>query len=157
MAVTGPAAGKLPLKAKVFLLSGDKREKVEDAMVYVHLRGYARARVTHLDIEHRALGKLIHRGKGDFLDIEGFRGGIIIHLKLERQIELEGKEIKVQGLAVSDPILNEVLKEGETTRTWVGRKFDGIYIGFRRNEIAKLEGLAARKFGARPLEHLIVR
>jgi len=153
--MTGPAAGKFPLKAKVFLLSGDKRKRVEDAMVYIHLRGYARARVTHLDIEHAALGKLIYRGKGNFLDIEGIRGGIVIRPKLERQIELHGKEIVVQGLAVSSSILKEVLKEGETTRTWVGRKFDGIYIGFRRNEIAKLEGLAAKKFGARPLEHLI--
>jgi len=153
--MTGPATGKFPLKARVFLLSDNKRKKVEDAMVYIHLRGYARARVTHLDIEHRALGKLIHRGMGNFLDIEGIKGGIIIQPKVERQIELHGKEIAVQGLAVLSPLLNEVLKEGETTRTWVGRKFDGIYIGFRRNEIAKLEGLAAKKFGARPLEHLI--
>jgi len=153
--MTGPAAGKFPLKAEVFLLSGDKKKKVEDAVVYIHLRGYARARVTHLDIEHRALGKLIHRGMGNFLDIEGIKGGIIIQPKVERQIELHGKEIAVQGLAVLSPLLNEVLKEGETTRTWVGRKFDGIYIGFRRNEIAKLEGLAAREFGAEPLEHLI--
>ena len=153
--MTGPAAGKFPLKARVFFLSGDKRKKVEDAMVYIHLKGYARARVTHLDIEHKALGKLIHRGKGNFLDIEGVRGGAIIRPKIEIQIELLGREIEVQGLAVLSPILNEVLKEGETTRTWVGRKFDGIYIGFRRNEITKLEELAARKFGARPLEHLI--
>lgn len=153
--MTGPAAGKFPLKARIFLLSGDKRKRVEDAMVYVHLRGYARARVTHLDIEHRALGKLIHRGTGNFLDVEGIKGGTIIRPKIERQIELLGKEMAVQGLAVLSPLLNEVLKEGETTRTWVGRKFDGIYIGFRRNEIAKLEGLAAKKFRARPLEHLV--
>jgi hypothetical protein len=37
--MTGSAAGKFPLKARVFLLSGDKRKKVEDAMVYIHLRG----------------------------------------------------------------------------------------------------------------------
>jgi len=153
--MTGPATGKFQLEAKVLLLSGSKKKKVEDAMVYIHLMGYARARVTHLDIEHRALGKLIHRGMGNFLDIEGVKGGIIIWPKLERQIEFFGEEMVVQGLAVLSPILNEVLKEGETTRTWVGRKFDGIYIGFRRNEIAKLERLAAEKFGARPLEHLI--
>ena len=153
--MTGPAAGKFPLKAGVFSLSGNERRKVEGAAVYIHLRGYARARVTHLDIEHRALGKLIHRGMGNFLDIEGVKGGIIIRPKLERQIELRGEEIAVQGLSILSPLLNEVLNEGETTRTWVGRKFDGIYIGFRRNEIAKLEGLAAREFGAEPLEHLI--
>lgn len=153
--MTGPAAGKFPLKAKVFLLLDDGEKKVEDAMVYIHLRGYARARVTHLDIEHRALGKLIHRGRGNFLDVEGIKGGIIIRPKIERQIQLCGKEVAVQGLAVLSPLLNEVLKEGETTRTWVGRKFDGIYIGFRRNEIAKLEEAASKKFGARPLEHLV--
>ena len=52
--MTGPAEGKLPLEAQVFLLGRGSRRRVE-ASVYVHLKGYALARVTHLGIEHESL------------------------------------------------------------------------------------------------------
>ncbi len=153
--MTGPTAGKFPLKAEVFLLVDGKRKKVESAKVYAHLRGYARARVTHLDIEERILGKLIHRGRGNFLDIKGVKGGISIRPKVERENELDGKKMRIKGLLLLNPLLNQILEPGETTRTWVGRKFDGIYIGFRKGEVLKLEGMIAREFKAKPREHLI--
>jgi len=101
--MTGPAAGKFPLKARVFFLSGDKRKKVEDAMVYIHLKGYARARVTHLDIEHKALGKLIHRGKGNFLDIEGVRGGSSSVPKSRCKSSFSGGKSQFKGSLSSAP------------------------------------------------------
>jgi len=39
-----------------------------------------------------------------------------------------------------------VLEKNEKTRTWVGGKFGGIYIGFRKKEIEKLENLARERF-----------
>lgn len=62
--------------------------------------------------------------------------------------------ILIEGLKILCPFLDGVLEPGETTRTWVGRKFDGIYIGFRKERILKLERRAATKFGVRPLQHL---
>jgi hypothetical protein len=41
--------------------------------------------------------------------------------------------------------LTEVLQENEKTRTWVGGKFGGIYIGFRKEQIEKLEAIARGK------------
>lgn len=115
--MTGPAYGKIPLKARI-TLSG----RAITGHVYVHLKGYALARVTHLDIESPKLNLM--KVKGDFLGIHGIKGGI---------------ELPHLGVKVSCAKLNKVLKEGEKTRTWVGQKEDGIFIGFRKAEVMKLE------------------
>jgi len=46
--LVGGVYGKIRLNAEVYLLPED--EKI-DADVYIHLRGYSRAKVTHLDVE----------------------------------------------------------------------------------------------------------
>ena len=51
---------------------------------------------------------------------------------------------------VENSHLNQVLKPGEKTRTWVGGKYGGIYIGFRKAEVRKLENLALRLFNVGP-------
>jgi len=152
--VTGSIKGKLKIDANVYFLSKDGEVKLEDVSVYVHVKGYARARVTHLDIEDGVVKKLIYRGRGNFLDIRGVVGGIIVQAKMERELEVAGKSLKVWGLEVVNSDLNTILAVGETTRTWVGRKYDGVYIGFRKNEVLKLEKMALGKFGLRPLGHL---
>ena len=127
--MTGPAEGKLRIEASVILLRGNSKSRLENAEVYVHLKGYALARVTHLDIEHEALNGLLPPKGGRFLTVAGVDGGL---------------EVRFNGvrLLVLSPLLNEVLKPGFRTRTWVGGKFGGIYIGFRKNEVSKLEKLA---------------
>ena len=152
--MTGSIKGKLKIDANVYFLSKDGEVKLEDVSVYVHVKGYARARVTHLDIEDGVVKKLIYRGRGNFLDIRGVVGGIIVQAKMERELEVAGKSLKVWGLEVVNSDLNTILAVGETTRTWVGRKYDGVYIGFRKNEVLKLEKMALEKFGLRPLGHL---
>lgn len=152
--MTGPARGKLPLKSEVYFLSKDAKLRLPKVAVYIHLKGYARARVTHLDIESRTVTKLIRRGLGNFLELKGIEGGIAIKAREEREVEVGKNRINLSGLLVQNPLLNEVLAPGEVTRTWVGRKFDGIYVGFRRNEISKLEKVALERFGMKPLTHL---
>lgn len=118
--MTGPAEGKIPLKANVFLGS-----KKIPASVYIHLKGYAFARVTHLDIESPKLNLM--KGKGDFLSIYGIEDGI---------------QIPDLDLIVSCSMLNKILDVGEKTRTWVGQKENGIYIGFRKAQVLKLEKIS---------------
>jgi len=65
----------------------------------------------------------------------------------------EGNQ-KSQNVIILEPLLNKVLEEGKSTRVWVGRKYDGIYIGFRKEEIEKLEKVALEKFGIKPLKKL---
>lgn len=144
--MTGPAEGKLKLDATVYLSSDEEKTKLEGAVVYIHLKGYAEAKVTHLDIEHDLLGNIIPPKRGEFLTIKGSKGRIEIKLEKDREIEHKNKLMKVKGIEIIHPYLNHILQPGEKTRTWVGGKFGGIYIGFRKNEIEKLEEIAREKF-----------
>jgi hypothetical protein len=63
--------------------------------------------------------------EGGFFSIRGLDGGV--------EIKFEKNRVKVLH-----KFLNEVLKEGEKTRTWVGGKEGGIYIGFKKEQIIKL-------------------
>lgn len=145
--MTGRAEGKLELKkAKVFLRDGKRIEL--KAVVYIHLKGFSLARVTHLDIEHEALDNIIPPKRGYFLSIHGIKDGIEIILEKEKEIEFKNKEIKVKAIEILHSYLAKLL---EKTRTWVGGKFGGIYIGFRKNEIIKLEKIASEKFKMKPI------
>ena len=127
--MSGPGLGKLLLEnAKVFI---DNKEIEAD--VYIHIKGFSLARVTHLDIESEELNKILKPKEGGFFSIHGVNGGIEIKFDKNR-------------LKVLHEFLNEILKEGEKTRTWVGGKEGGIYIGFKKEQIVKLEKIAKEKF-----------
>jgi len=143
--------GKIRLDAETFLMPSGRRI---DASVYLHLKGYVRARVTHLDVEKMGLGRIIQRGRGNFLEVKGVRQGLEVFVREGRTIEIDGEQTQVSSIAIIFEPLNEVLKEGKSTRAWVGRKYDGIYIGFKREELQKLEKVAVERFGAKPLRKL---
>jgi hypothetical protein len=138
--MSGPDYGKLELKnSKVYLVTKDKKFLLKKPMVYIHVKGYALARVTHLDVEHETLEGIIMPKKGEFLSIHGIKDGIEIVFGNDKKIE-------VKKIEILHPFLKEVLKENEKTRTWVGGKIGGIYIGFRKEQIEKLEAIAKEKF-----------
>jgi len=143
--------GKLRLDACAILMPC---EREIDAEVYVHLKGYARARVSHLDVEKIGLGKVIRRGRGNFLEIRGVENGLEVVLREKCQIILDGEEFTVSSIIIVSPSLNKIVEKDGSTRAWVGRKYDGIYIGFRKAEMKKLEKMALKKFGIRPLKKL---
>jgi hypothetical protein len=127
--MSGPGFGKLLLEdAKVFI-----ENKEIEADVYIHIKGFSLARVTHLDIESEELNKILKPKEGGFFSIHGVDGGI--------EIKFEKDRVKVLH-----KFLNEVLRKGEKTRTWVGGKEGGIYIGFKKEQILKLEKIAREKF-----------
>lgn len=117
--MTGPGEGKIALDAKVFL-----NDKSIEAEVYIHKKGFSRAAVTHLDIESPELN--IMESKGGFFDIIGTGSGI--------EIDIQKDIVRIESQALA-----QVLPEGKKTRTWVGQKLDGIFVGFKRNEMLKLE------------------
>ena len=128
--MSGPGLGKLLLEnARVFI---DDREI--KAGVYIHVKGFSLARVTHLDIENEELNNILRPKEGGFFSVYGINGGI--------EIKLEKKRVRVLH-----EFLNDVLKKGEKTRTWVGGKEGGIYVGFKKDQIVKLENIAREKFG----------
>jgi len=122
---------------------------LKNAIVYIHLKGFALARVTHLDIEHDILDNIVPPKRGEFLSIHGIKSGI--EIKVEKHVEFRKKKISVNGIEILHPYLTKVLKQDEKTRTWVGGKFGGIYIGFRKNEIEKLEKIAKEEFKMEPI------
>jgi len=142
--------GKIKIEANVYFIFQKSKNKVEDAAVYIHVKGYMRARVTHIDIENRIFGKLIYRGRGNMLEINGIKGGIVIKPKDPREMDIDDSRIVVYGLEAYSPLLNEVMGVGESTVTWVGRKSDGIYIGFKEAQMRKLEHIAEETFGVKP-------
>jgi hypothetical protein len=143
--MTGPAIGKLLLRgAKVQLRSNGNKAQLAGATVYIHLKGYALARVTHLDIEHRVLGNIIPHRRGAFLSILGIEGGIEIVLDKVKEIKIDKRKFAVKRIEILHSSLNKVLAPAERTRTYVGGKVYGIFIGFRKAQIVKLEALAAK-------------
>jgi len=143
--------GKLRLNASTVLMPYERKV---DAEVYIHLKGYARARVSHLDIEKMGFGKVIRRGRGNFLEIRGVENGLEVILREKRQIILDGEELTVSSIVINHPLINEIIEREKSTKAWVGRKYDGIYIGFRKAELEKLEKIALKSFGIKPLSKL---
>ena len=64
--MSGPAEGKIELKG---------------AKVYIHVKGKARARITHLDVEHKDINKIIKPKEATYA--AGKQGGCFIGLKKE--------------------------------------------------------------------------
>ena len=64
--MTGAAEGKIELKG---------------AKVYIHVKGKARARITHIDIEHPKINKIIKPKESTYC--AGKEGGCFIGLKKE--------------------------------------------------------------------------
>lgn len=139
--MTGEAEGKLKLSSVVKMVTGEGLKRI-DADVFIHVKGYSLARVTHLDLEHPELTGILPPRGGGFYLVEGVNGGLRIKFKPPRR--------NVWSIEVEEPLLNEVLEPGEATRTWVGGKLGGIYVGFRKEQVRKLEGLARRVFRVEP-------
>jgi len=121
--MTGPAEGKIEIPAD-FIVLGEKINSV----IYIHLKGFSRARVTHLDIEgFEARGDKITGGRAI-----GTSDGITIILS--KYIEIDGKKTRkliIKGI--------KILEEGKKARCVVGIKEGGIFIGFESSVLSKLE------------------
>lgn len=64
--MSGPGEGKIQLK---------------DAKVYIHVKGKSRARITHIDVEHPLLNKIIKPKEATYA--AGKIGGFFVGLKKE--------------------------------------------------------------------------
>ncbi len=131
--MTGPGPGKIPLDAKVFVVKEGRRYELP-ATVYVHLRGYSRARVTHIDIELPGIEEKIPREGfyGCALYTDGFRimfGPFDLHVRSQ---DLKG------------------VFPSEETIVYVGRKVGGIYVGFKKKIVERLDKRFTRKLPAPP-------
>jgi len=138
--VTGPGPGKIPLEASVYL---EPAHMKLDAEVYLHVKGYSNARVTHLDIEYPGLERVV--GESRFLKLIGLTNGF--EVKLIPPVKVEGRYITRLVVRFKD---FRIIEPGVSTIAWVGVKRGGIYIGFRKEYVKVLEAEAIRR-GISPL------
>lgn len=143
--MTGPGPGKIPVKADVLLITRQGIVKLDPCDVYVHVKGYSRARVTHVDIESPILSIPDEKG-GVYARVyrleEGFRLLLTKPIKLPEGITVREIIVKWSGPSLLEP--------GEATVAFIGFKEGGIYVGFKKNVIVRLEEFA-RKRGVPPV------
>ncbi len=131
--MTGPAPGKIPLrKARVYIKISSDKILLNNADVYIHLKGYSRARVTHIDIEHSKLNEIIPPKRGGFYRILWHPRGIEINLS---------RLLPGLSIIVEDEVLAKLLKPMEKTWCYVGGKQGGVFIGLKKHLIERLEDL----------------
>ena len=97
--MTGPAPGKLPVNAHVELCTSGGCRTI-DARVYVHVKGWSRARVTHIDIEAPRLEQLIPGLGGRGAYVRGVKhGGVFLGLSSPYHRILEQLALIHRGVA----------------------------------------------------------
>ncbi|MCY0883611.1 MAG: transferase [Acidianus infernus] len=120
--------GKIPLQAEVYL----DGEKVE-ARVFLHVKGYKRARVTHIDVEGDKIKGLL-RPRHSVYPLVEWKGNEVTFPINEHKIRMIIPEITLNF----------------NGNLYVGGKGKGIFLGFHRNEIRQLEEIAKQK-GVEPI------
>jgi len=132
--LTGPGEGKLPVPARVLVHAGSSWKPVS-CSVYVHLKGYSQAKVTHLDVEADELNELLLPPGGHCYATAYTAGDrLVVSLREARRVKL---------LLVSRE-LSEALGPMKST-AYIGGKWGGVFIGLRREYIRRLEEYAKRK------------
>lgn len=128
--MTGPGVGKVVIDVEV-LFSG----KPIKCDVYIHVKGYSRALVTHLDIE----GFYVYADRKHIpAVIIGRRDGILIILSKPIVVDsMKVKRIEIKGL--------KILGVGKRSGAYLGVKDGGVFLGVKRDIIKKLEEIAREK------------
>ena len=139
--MTGPGPGKIPIDAIVEIVMGARTERI-DAEVYIHVKGWSRAFVTHLDVEHPAMNTVVAKPYTRFF-------AKWVYLPIGLSIDCT-RAIKPCILRIRSQTLSKIFNTGESDWCCIGGKIGGIYIGFRKNIIQRLENYAAKEHGIEP-------
>ncbi len=143
--MTGPGEGKIPLRSRVSLLYGRSRAELH-CSVYLHVKGYSRARVTHVDVEADRLNELLPPGDSTYAVV--YTAGKELRVKLREGGSPGGRGERAPEVSIECPELVSALAPMRSI-AYVGGKEGGIFIGFKREFVRRLEELAA-KLGVAP-------
>ena len=116
--------GKIMVSGEVFL----DGVKSDDAIIFIHLKGYGRARVTHIDIESMAFKKILLPRHSDYPEINLDSDKVNIPVKEHELIIISttlGKLMKFHG------------------NLYVRGKGKGIFFGLHRDQIKIIEEYAS--------------
>ena len=136
--MTGAAEGKIPLRGFVELID-DSAYRL-DCDIYLHIKGYSLARVTHIDLENPILNKIVKPKKAMYLPFKVGYSKIIIFLK--KTIRINNPDVTIKKISIYCPELVDALGEDKSSYVYVGGKFGGVFLGFKKDFIKRLEALA---------------
>ena len=111
--------------------------RLENAVTFIHIKGYGRARVTHVDIEDKKFNKILPPRHSDYPEVVWNSNTVNIPVK--------GHELVV----VSKTLGNIITLDG---KLYVGGKGKGIFFGFHKEQIKKIEEYAT-DLGIPPKKH----
>jgi len=137
--VTGPGEGKVLLEALVELCSKSRCIPVE-CDVYLHVKGYSLARVTHVDLEADIFNEVIKPRKSQYCRYSVSNGRIYVYLR--EQVYVNSLNIMVRKIKVTCKELADAIGEGTRSWVYVGGKYGGVFLGFKKPQVEKLERLA---------------
>ena len=133
--MTGPAIGKVPVDVEVTLYNNHIWRPSVNA--YIHIKGFSLARVTHLDLENDEFN-FENKTKGFGAIIVGRYNGFVVVI---REPLIKGKHrytrVEVKGL--------NIIEKGRRIGGYLGLKEGGIFIGFKKEILQRLEEIAREK------------
>ncbi|HDH07298.1 MAG TPA: hypothetical protein ENF87_02895 [Thermoproteales archaeon] len=146
--MTGPAPGKIPLISQVYLGCGLKKIKVEGVDVYLHVKGWSLARVTHLDIEHPVFNQIVKPKRALYLEYKSMPPDLVVFLDRGYTVKYGSKIFEACFIELTCNELAKILGK-RRGKVYVGGKVGGVFLGFHKEEVTLLEKLAIAK-GVKP-------
>lgn len=144
--MTGPAAGKIRLRGNVALATANKMINL-DCEIYLHVKGHSLARVTHVDLENKIFSKILPPKRSLYATFKIKNSKVVISLK--QPIYVDSFQMEIYKIIIYSPELAGILGPGEFSYVYIGGKYQGILLGFKRKYIKKLESYAV-KLGVKP-------
>lgn len=139
--LTGPGPGKIELDCKkVIIRVGDKIIEIKPVL-YLHVRGWSLAKVTHLDIEYPGIEKILNL---KYREIIGAKIGKISNVCT--QVKSGTRNILIR--IFSNDLL-KLIPDKYYNGCVIGSKIDGIFIGIKK-ELIKIFEEYASKLGYEP-------
>ena len=125
--------GKIMVPADIFL----DGTKMENAVIFIHVKGHGRARVTHIDVEDRKFNKILPPRHSDYPEVVWNSDKV--------KIPVKGHEL----IIVSKVLGNLINLKG---KLYVRGKGKGIFFGLHKEQIQKIEEYATH-LGIPPKKH----
>ncbi|NPA69354.1 MAG: hypothetical protein GXO26_00970 [Crenarchaeota archaeon] len=126
--MTGPGPGKIEIDCeKLIIISGTKTLTIIPR-VYIHIKGWSLARVTHIDVEHDDLCEILNIKPREII------GGILINSKDNIEVKTRKAILKIYS-----KILTSLIPTNYRGGCVIGGKIGGVFIGVRKEIIRILE------------------
>ncbi|RLI99604.1 MAG: hypothetical protein DRP08_07035 [Candidatus Aenigmatarchaeota archaeon] len=137
--MTGPGEGKILLDDHI-LLYGRNRCTTVPCDVYLHVIGFIRGRVTHIDLENDILNLIVKPGESKYC--KWIVRNNILRVFIGKGVYVRDVGFLVRAIGLDNDRLISVLGNGSSDYVYVGGKLGGIFLGFRKKYILRLEELA---------------